>query len=108
MATKANLVIDQGTDFLTTITLTDDDGDPIDLSNYSGAGQIRKYYTSSNAVNFSVTADEFGVVSLSLSSAVTNTIPYGRYVYDVELTDQANQVSRIMEGLVTVTPGVTR
>jgi hypothetical protein len=108
MATKANLVIDQGTDFLTTITLTDDEGIAVDLSNYTGAAQIRKYYTSSNAVNFTVTANSTGVVTISLSSAVTNTIDYGRYVYDVELTDQANQVSRIMEGLVTVTPGVTR
>jgi hypothetical protein len=108
MATKANLVIDQGADFLTTITLTDDDGVAIDLSNYTGAGQIRKYYTSSNAVDFNVTADEFGVVTISLSSNTSNSMEHGRYVYDIELTDQANQVSRIMEGLVTVTPGVTR
>ena len=40
MATKANLVIDQGTTFTTTITITDDDGDVIDLAGYTGAAQI--------------------------------------------------------------------
>jgi hypothetical protein len=32
----------------------------------------------------------------------------GRYVYDVELTDTSNSISRIVEGIVTVTPQVTR
>jgi hypothetical protein len=108
MATKANLSIDQGADFSTSITLTDDDGVAIDLSNYTGAGQIRKYYTSTSAVDFNVTTDEFGVVTLSLSSNTSNSMEHGRYVYDVELTDQFNQISRIMEGIVTITPGVTR
>ena len=108
MATKANLVIDQGTDFSTSITLTDDDGNVIDISGYTGAGQIRKYYTSTTAIDFTVTTDASGVVTLSLSSNTTNGIEHGRYVYDVELTDGSGLVSRIMEGLVTVTPGVTR
>lgn len=109
MANKANLKIDQGTDFLTSVTLTDDDGDPISLSNYTGAGQIRKYYTSTTAVDFNVSVDAgTGTVTISLTSAQTNAMEAGRYVYDVELTDTANVVSRILEGIVTITPGVTR
>jgi len=109
MATKANLRIDQGTDFTTSITLTDDDNDPIDLSNYSGEGQIRKYYTSTTAVDWTVTLNgNSGVVTISLDANTTNNITSGRYVYDIELTDGAGTVSRILEGIVTVTPGVTR
>lgn len=109
MATKANLKIGQGTDYLTSITLTDDDGNPIYLSNYTGAGQIRKYYTSTNAVDFNVTVEaNTGVVTLRLTSAQTNGMEAGRYVYDVELYDSANVVSRVLEGIVTITPGVTR
>lgn len=109
MATKANLKIGQGTDFLTSITLTDDDGIPITLSGYTGEGQIRKYYTSSTAVDFDVSIQaNTGVVTLQLTSAQTNAMEAGRYVYDVELTDSANIVSRILEGIVTITPGVTR
>lgn len=109
MATKANLKIGQGTDYLTSITLTNDDGDPIYLSDYTGAGQIRKYFTSSQAVDFDVDIEaNTGTVTLRLTSAQTNAMEAGRYVYDVELTDSANIVSRILEGIVTITPGVTR
>jgi len=109
MATKANLKIGQGTDYLTNITLTTDDGTPVYLSGYTGAGQIRKYYTSSQAVDFDVEIEaNTGVVTLKLSSDQTNEMEAGRYVYDVELTDSANVVSRVLEGIVTVTPGVTR
>jgi hypothetical protein len=32
----------------------------------------------------------------------------GRYVYDVEVTDASGVVSRVFEGLVTVSPNVTK
>lgn len=109
MSTKANLKIDQGADFSTSITLTDDDGNALNLSGYTGAGQIRKYYTSTTYVAFDVTVTEnTGTVSLSLSSTASNAMNSGRYVYDIELTDVSGVVSRIMEGIVTITPGVTR
>lgn len=108
MATKANLVIDQGSNFTTTVTITDDDGNAMDLSGYSGAAQIRKHYSSSNSVAFNVAiANSTGEVTLSLlANATANMIP-GRYVYDCELT-LAGVVSRILEGIVTITPEVTR
>ena len=109
MSTKANLKIDQGADFSTSITLTDDDGNALDLTGYTGAGQIRKYYTSTTAVDFNVVVTpSTGTVSLSLSAADSNAMNSGRYVYDIELTDGSDVVSRIMEGIVTITPGVTR
>ena len=33
---------------------------------------------------------------------------YGRYVYDVELTNSSNTRSRLVEGIATITPEVTR
>ena len=51
MAIKANLIIDQGTDYSTSINLTDDDGNIVNLSGYTANGQIRKTYSSSNAVD---------------------------------------------------------
>jgi hypothetical protein len=32
----------------------------------------------------------------------------GRYVYDVEIISAANVISRLVEGIATVTPEVTR
>ena len=108
MATKANLSIDQGADFTTTITLSED-GVGADLTGYTGAGQIRKYYTSSTSVDFEVTTSvQDSTVTLQLTSNTTNSMVAGRYVYDVELTNDSGIVSRVMEGIVTVNPGVTR
>lgn len=107
MALKANITIDQGTDFATSIDVTDDNGDPTDLSGFTGAAQMRKHYTSSNSFSFSVAVAN-GSVTLSMNSATTANITAGRYVYDCELTSGSNVVTRIVEGIVTVTPQVTR
>ena len=109
MATKANIVIDQGTTFSTVITLADENGDAINLTGYSANSQIRKHYSSSNSQSFSVSlGGSLGTVTLSLTSTQTSNLVAGRYVYDVEVTSSSNVVSRIVEGIVTVTPQVTR
>ena len=110
MAIKANLVVDQGVDYYTTVTLTDDNGDVVNLGSYDITSQMRKTYTSSNAVSFT-TAKEAnnGVITLSLTASQTANIVAGRYVYDVFMVDSLSNVhSRIVEGIVTVTPRVTR
>lgn len=108
MATKVNLVVDQGTTFTTSITFNDENGNTINFSTYSGAAQMRKHFTSSNSVAFSVSLTSNGVVSLSLTANQTANLVAGRYVYDLEVTDASNQISRLIEGIVTVTPNVTR
>lgn len=109
MAIKANIIVDQGSTFNTTIDLTDENDQALDLSGYTGLAQMRKHYTSSNAVSFIVSIiPASGTVNLSLSANTTATITPGRYVYDVELMDSTGIISRIVEGIVTVTPNVTR
>ena len=107
MATKADLVVDQGSTYNTSVSLFDQYGEPLFLAGYTCAAQIRKWYTSSNSISFG-TALANGVITLSLSSNQTGAMTAGRYVYDVELTDASNNVSRVLEGIVTVTPQVTR
>lgn len=109
MATRVNIVIDQGTDFETSITLTDASGDQLDVTGMTAASQIRKTHSSSNSVSFiTALANNTGSLTLSLNNSTTSSMTAGRYVYDVELTDSSNVVSRILEGVVTVTPEVTR
>ena len=107
MALKANIVIDQGTTFASDISILDENEDPIDLTGYLDRGQIRKTYTSTTAVNFTTALAE-GVLVLSLTANQTANIVSGRYVYDVELVDTTNTVVRILEGIVTITPEVTK
>jgi len=109
MAIKANIVIDQGTDFSATIDVTDSNDDPFDLTNFTPAAQMRKSYASETAYDFTVVDNgPQGQINLSMPSELTNTIAPGRYLYDVEITSNAGNVSRVVEGIVTVTPGITR
>lgn len=109
MAIKANLVIDQGSSFSATIDVTNVDGTVFNLTGYTVAAQMRKNYTSSVAVTFSTThSSAGGAITLSLLPAVTTAIEPGRYLYDVEITSSGGSITRIVEGMVTVTPGMTR
>lgn len=101
--------MDQGATFSTVITLTDRDNNIIDLTNYTGAAMMRKTYTSSNSHSFAVAlSNTTGTVTLSMNANSTANVSAGRYVYDLELTDGSSVVSRVLEGIVTVSPNVTR
>ena len=109
MATRVNILIDQGTDFTTSVNLTDSSGAQLNLTGMSAASQIRKTHSSSNSTSFTTAlANNTGTLTLSLNNSVTSSLSAGRYVYDVELTDSSSIKSRILEGIVTVTPEVTR
>ena len=109
MASKANLVIDQGSTFSTDLTLTDENGDPLSLSGFTANSQIRRWYTSSNTSAVFTTSinTTSSTISLTLTANQTSNLTFGRYVYDVEITS-GSEVSRIVEVIITITPQVTR
>ena len=108
MATVQNITIDQGTTFSLTITLTNDDGTAKDLSSYTVSAQMRKsYYTSTYTAFTTAKVDLTGELTISLTAAQTSDIKAGRYVYDIEIAS-SSETLRILEGIVTVTPEVTK
>ena len=110
MATINNLVIDQGTTFSMDLNVTNDDGTAKDLANYSVAAQIRKSYGAKTKVDFTTAkVDAEGKITLSLTAAQTSALKAGRFVYDCEITATSPaETLRIIEGIITVTPEVTR
>jgi len=110
MAIVSNLTVDQGSTFSASIDITDTEDNILVLTGYTVAGQIRKTYDSSTAVNFtgSVSNATSGEVTISLTATQTNALVAGRYVYDVEITSAGGTVTRVIEGQVEVTPGVTQ
>ena len=110
MAIYSNLTIDQGSSFLAYVDVTDSSGNALNLNGYSVAGQIRKTYSSLTAVSFSATVSNAtaGTISLALGDTVTNAMKPGRYVYDVEILTSSGTRTRVLEGQVEVTPGVTQ
>tara|TARA_E500000081_G_scaffold54829_1_gene57749 strand:- start:296 stop:622 length:327 start_codon:yes stop_codon:yes gene_type:complete len=108
VASINNIIIDQGTTFTLSVILTNDDNTPKDLTNYTIASQIRKsYYTNTFTAFTTSKVDLTGEISISLSAAETSALKAGRYVYDIEIEDPSETV-RVIEGIVTVTPEVTR
>lgn len=107
MAVKTNIVIDQGTDFNSSFTFTDESDEPIDFTTYTANSQMRKSYTSSTAYTFNLNMTNNGIITLSMNAATTSSLSAGRYVYDLEV-ESSGVRSRLVEGIVTVTPQVTR
>lgn len=106
MAARANLTVDQGSTFSVDVNLTDDNGDALLVTGYTAAAQLRKSYTTSNSVSFTTSLAN-GSLTLSLSANQTSNIISGRYVYDCEMVKDG-LVTRIIEGIVTIRPEVTR
>ena len=107
------LFLEQGASFNTTITLDDVYGNNYNLQNFEASSQIKRSYYSSNATaEFSTLVNgQLGQIVLSLTSQETSNISPGRYLYDVliyDVTDTANNTIRILEGVINVTPGVTK
>ena len=110
MASISNIFIDQGATFTTTVTVTDSNGDAVNLSGYSVAAQIRKTFLSSSATTFtaSISNASSGEITISLTDTQTTALEAGRFVYDVLITASGGTKTRVVEGQVTVNPSVTR
>lgn len=109
MAQRVNIILDQGTDFSTTVNLSDSSGINLNLTGYSANSQMRKTFSSSNSTAFTTSLSVANsTLTLSMNNETTAALSPGRYVYDVELKSSSNVISRILEGLVTVTPEVTK
>jgi hypothetical protein len=111
MASFAELNLDQGATFSATLDLTNDDGTPINVANNTFLCQIRKsYYSSSVAANVTVNILDStnGHVQLTLSDANTANVRAGRYLFDLKMTSNTGTTLRIIEGIMTVNPQVSR
>ena len=110
MATIANIFIDAGANYSKIITVTASNTGYLDLNGYTVKSQIRKSYTSTTAYTFtsSIFDAALGKLRLELTSEQTSAIPPGRYLYDVEITSAAGNRTRVVEGIVTVTPEITQ
>jgi hypothetical protein len=108
-----DLYLEQGTTFNTQLTLTDNTNAAYNLVGFSVFSQAKKsYYSSTPAITFNTTISDAsnGVITISANSAVTaNVSAIQKLVYDVRLTDNSsNNVSRVLEGQIFVSPGVTK
>jgi hypothetical protein len=108
----AYLYIDQGADFNHIINLTDEvTNDYLDVTDFTVQAQMRRGFYSRNPsgnITCSITDAGNGEITLSMTSANTSNLKPGRHVFDIKTIDTEDTVSRILEGIITVNPSVTR
>lgn len=111
MAAVANLRIDQGATFTSDVTVTNSDGDAVDLAGYTATAKMANAHGSSTYTTITTTIASdttTGVISLSLTDSQTAALDApSRYVYDVYITKTSDStVTRVIEGIITVNPKV--
>jgi len=115
-AATVNMTIEQGTTW--TQQLQWKSGDPataVNLTGYSARMMLRSVVTSST-VALSLSSPSSGIAitaatgtfTLSATATTTAALTAGRYVYDLEAVSSGGQVTRVCEGVVTVSAEVTR
>ena len=111
MSVYVELFMDQGSDFSTTINIADENtGLPQNVSGMLVESSVKKSILSQNVVtNFvcTVTNEADGDIVISLDSANTALINPGTYVFDVR-TYLRGTTKRLLEGLIIVSPAITK
>jgi hypothetical protein len=110
VAAYTELNIEKYATFSTTINVEDVNGDAINLAGYTAASQIRKSYysTTANTLTATITGTANGEITLSMTAANTANLSDGRLLYDLVITAPDGTKTRVVEGIVTVLPGVTQ
>lgn len=110
MATTRNLYVDQGADFSLPFTVSDANGNPLDLRTYQLHSMMKRSYESiiSHQLEVSSPNPESGEIELSIPAETSLGVRAGRYVYDVLIVDADNISTRVLEGIVTISPAVTK
>lgn len=114
-------LIEKGSSYTLECLYKDKNNNPIDLTDFIGRGQIKVSAQSvTPIVNFDVTIPfpkTEGKIIIELSPEKTATIPtrgnsYSEltpYVYDIEIENtNTNEVYRVLNGTVRVSPEITR
>lgn len=120
MTTRQNLDIQQGADWSHTHTVLDASGDAVDLTGYSARMAVKTGYSGGNVAYLSDGSDAnggtltlggiAGTVVMSMTASQTAALPWCvglsmgsdarivEFIYDLELIDGADMVTRELEG----------
>ena len=104
-----NLSIEQGADLQINLTVRNKDGTPLNLLGYTASSNLRKHFTSTTTYPFTVTFIDRanGRISLQMEDVITATLVEGRYVYDIFIQSSNLKKTKVVHGMVIVSPGVS-
>lgn len=115
MTAKYDFKLNQGTDLIVPFSLSDESGKPCNLLGFKAQMQLRVNCATGKLVDtftcdnecIKINADK-GVLSLVFKHEQTAKYPATCLAYDIELVSTDNNITRIVEGKITVSPEVTR
>jgi hypothetical protein len=120
-AATLNITVEQGSHYEIQLTVNDENDDPIDLTGFEFAGQIRAKSSKTESLadfDFEITDAAAGLVRAFIISDDTAAIPVKApsgelrgssvYVYDIEYGPAAGERYRLLQGTATVSGEVTR
>ena len=69
----------------------------------------KSYYATSNTIITStITGNANGEITLSMTAANTANLTPGRQVFDLLITSPTQVKTRVVEGIIVISPGVTQ
>jgi hypothetical protein len=115
MAEQYNFIIDQGADWYLNIAYKDSTGAAINLTGYTAAMQFRLTTTSATAAISLTQASGITITGATGNLAIRATAAQtgalddsAKYDYDLEITSSAGVVTRLIQGIASVSSQVTR
>lgn len=111
MAAYANILVHQGADFVTNITVEEDTTDAFSLEGFILKGQIRKTWSSSISydIDLEILDAQQGIIEFLITKEETLKMKPGRYLYDVYAqSPNESRTYKLIEGIITLEPRVTR
>jgi hypothetical protein len=113
-ATTYDILIEQGATFSQVITYKDN-GVAVNLQGFTARMQVRATLEAATALIELTTANgrialggTAGTITLTISATDTEALTSGRGVYDLELVSGSGIVTRLLQGVATISRNVTR
>lgn len=112
-AKNQSFICEKGTSFQRIVTWLDQDNQPVDVTSYSAKMQVKKDAASPLIIELSTANDRINVggvngeVELLLTAAETAALAAGDFRYDLEMTSPLGEVTRIIQGVFSVTAEIT-
>lgn len=113
MAAVYSFTLDAGTDSTIVFAYKDSTGAAINLTGFSAKMQLRPNPGGTVGLELSTTNGKVvlggaaGTVTVTFGHVDTTSLTLPTYVYDLELTDGSSNVTRLVQGTITVDPEVT-